>query len=1132
MTLNYETYGTNQFLDPSGHLANLANLSDLYMVLEELQIEENSEHWNTLLDSKRELVKMLNADVKLNSTKAKLKSCKLYFFNDMFIIGQYKKSKRSKKTMSPATSGTVDKVVFGDLIGRKESEGDMFAMNNGFNTKDEEELKLEIAAALQENGSQSPGMSTSSASLPRPRATMKKGRSLRKQSQLSQGSGRSFQTMQSDFPKLKIKLWMDLEHIDFRQIQENGEFGIRCFCTIQQTIEDEDTGELQYVTDVQQVQFFLGTQSEQEKVFQQLIATVDGYLERKIALSSKVGDDQTSIGDFQTDAGSVVPDIADDATSVGDDATMDASASAKMQKMMATMRKNQVKQLSPAMRTLSMQSNGTASTGRSKKRSYAKGKDTMRKLKANRYKKKTTGIGSGTLEAITLDDLVERYKVVLSPDEQNETAQFSVTFGPGPMGFALSSTKEVKAGVFVGKLESGGMAEIGGVTLGDRLVAVNNVDVRTGKTWQDCISIIKVKRGEIDENGNSKKLILHFARTRSVEENISRKREEEKKKKIKERIKKRGGKRAWTKRKQKSFGSRMGSLNDIKDKYTSKHDVNELQQEKCDDLFESLLASTETPTEKKCGHILKEIHDTEKSYVSSLYSLIDHYLKALQKKKVEVPCKEIGGGVTKFCEHQVSRLLCNRISSTKLPILSKKEAKTVFGNVELLVKINESLLGSLQKGLVNLHTKHEARKQDITVADVVLVYAPVFSQIMPFFRIYSQYAYQYSNALEELNILKEREQFRNELDRIEAKRGVSTLNGLLIKPIARLCKYPLLFATLNDNVQTYITETASKVLETGSGNIDKLDKCLNELLEASQIVADIAESVDVKVGTSQDLEKLSEIYQELGGHKGVKQFMVPSRRYIGKYEVFIEDKSQKKSKLKQHWLYLFNDLVVFATEKTGTFFGILEGGGSLVKFGTRRKGTFEGSRSTLGNRTVVDDNKSKVSHSSKRNSTTRNNSVSKKEVKQLVNVKKQIKIDFVNIRKRVVPNKEQMHGISFTETERKVSVVKKSRKNPEEREEQHTNIHRYEVWCVTEEERDELLTKMSEQVRSHKKKIRAKKRVNAKLKPDLKRKQRQWKSKARRLREKSMLKLEKEEKKKSEFIVMDIENGTPSSDEN
>lgn len=1126
-TLN--SAASTNILQLKGHA--LDNISNMLTVLDELNIEENSERWNTLLDSRRELLKTLNFDVKLNSSSAKSKSSKLYFFNDMFIVGHYKKKRKKTKAVHTLKSGgTGDNFFFGDLVGRKSSETNSSSAGSG-----------------EETGSEDPDLALET----RNESKVSK-RSLRSKSRRS-GAGKSRKSVSSqtsELPSLKLKLWMELENVYLSKISEKDDFGIRCSCTVQEAYEDEETGEVEYSTEVRRVQFFFSEDSERDEVFLQLQNIVDGLLERKIRGDSKFGEDFQSIFDNdQERSGSVVAETVDGGT----------LRSEKVFRSMSTLRTKS-----------SLHSSGTTSsqgTKRSKARSYASAKRTMHQQRLNKNKKRS-GTELGTLgskyKTMTLEDIEKRYEVKLDAGDgmEGKEAEFRVTFNKqGSMGFALSSIKD-GVGVFVGKLEQGGLAEIGGVTLGDRVLKVGKVEITKEMEWKDVIMLIKTQRSE------EEKLIIVFSRALSVEENITKKNEEKKKEEIKQRLKakqkenaakkerkkstRKGKARQWMKYKNKSgFGTRMASLRDLKERYTNEREEKLNNLKVCSEMFDDLITrSKSSKNSKQCANLLKELFKTEEKYISQLYIILDNFMKVLSSKKVPIPCRDVGFILKlqtneKFCEHRVPRNKCKQISKIyKKKLLNKNEIKAIFGQVELVLSINETLMKSLIKGIVRLVKTKEKNQKEVTLVDAILCILPIFIEVMPFFKIYASYAYQYSNSLEVLSKLKDNEEFRKELELIEAKgqqvqggetngrnsmrRGAAKyeiLSTMLMKPIVRLTKYPLFFRDLYEYGKKYIEEIAKVAVSTGEGDIDKLEKCLTELIEAKKTVDSIAQSVDVKVGISRDLEELYDIYVELGGYKAVKEFVQPSRRFIKKYQVLVEDKTAKKSKernqTREYFIYLFNDLLILAVDKQNQQ---LTTSMKFFKTGTRAQSFMK----NLGTSVIESTTKSKVGGGSKVSEKGKKKN-QEPEKQQLVLVKKQVNIKFLNVRKNYVPSKDELHGFTLTETERKTSIIKtKSKKKRvsnqgiitvtgngggevEEEKVFESNINRYEIWLKTKEERDELLKSINKQIKNYKKNLRAKKKITAELKPDLKRRQRQWKSKARKIKQKSIMKLEEKE---------------------
>lgn len=245
-------------------------------------------------------------------------------------------------------------------------------------------------------------------------------------------------------------------------------------------------------------------------------------------------------------------------------------------------------------------------------------------------------------------------------------------------------------------------------------------------------------------------------------------------------------------------------------------------------VFEKCLATLKTEEEKACCHLLREIYDTEHSYVKDLRCLVGEYMLPLRRAMKRGRCKDISDG-SKICEHNLIRSTCVRTSTESHPILNSEDMKVIFGNIETLMTVNSELLSVLDAGLVNLLKKTGA----ISLGDIAGVYAPAFQRISPLFKMYGQYCHQYQSAINRLSKVRlenqQLDEFLIDKGRKMANNFVS-LNSLLIKPVQRICKYPLLF------------ESLMKDLKKIKASPD-LTKSIAELSKTADVVNHIAEAV-------------------------------------------------------------------------------------------------------------------------------------------------------------------------------------------------------------------------------------------------------------------------------------------------
>ncbi|GBG31823.1 Rho guanine nucleotide exchange factor, putative [Hondaea fermentalgiana] len=604
----------------------------------------------------------------------------------------------------------------------------------------------------------------------------------------------------------------------------------------------------------------------------------------------------------------------------------------------------------------SLTTDGSKSTGASRK--WAKGKRLNRRNGSQRTLGTTASAGSEAnlarrsrgssmasstdgsttgSAALTLSDLEHRYRVEYSREDKHE-AEFSAVFGEGAMGFSLSSGTGL--GVIIGRVADYSMAEAGGVEVGDRVLRIGDVDLTLETTWREAVNIIKSVERPVE---------IRFVRNFTVNSHIQR--AEERKKRVSarratasaaaashaatdssklraERARARAeraaarqggrrstdrtnsassdGQRSWVRRRHRnrSFGTRIIALDELEAMYRKTGD----QRNSDDQVMEvfALLGESSSENVRACANTLGEIFDTECAFVRDLRIIVGDFLLPIRRTVHHVRCKDISSGST-FCEHHQPRMACYKTSQETRPILEADAIRDIFLNIETLVKVNAELLDVLNGKIMEALDKADG-PENVTVTDLVHIFAPAFTRVMPFFRIYSLYCHSYTAAQDRLLVARLRNKSLDDLiKQREAKTG-TTLMHLLIKPVQRICKYPLLFQSLLRAVIPYVTEE----LRSGA-DVDNLDSLVGELESAMAIVNKIAKSVDQKVGEQESLGRMMQVYAELGGEAAVPKLIAPSRRFVDRFEVLLRQQPfDDLDDPEQHRLFVFNDHLVFA----------------------------------------------------------------------------------------------------------------------------------------------------------------------------------------------------------------------------
>jgi len=279
-----------------------------------------------------------------------------------------------------------------------------------------------------------------------------------------------------------------------------------------------------------------------------------------------------------------------------------------------------------------------------------------------------------------------------------------------------------------------------------------------------------------------------------------------------------------------------------------------------------------------CIKVFREIFDTECSYVEDLRKLVNEYMEPLS----------------------------DSTDTQGEPIISPEDIQTIFVNVASILKVNLELLHSLQDGILALGKDGNVP----SICNIAGVFGGAFVHVIPFFKMYAVYCHHYSSSLARLCTLRETNPnvasviMRREMRK---KNVHSSLQSLLIKPVQRICKYPLLFRELLKNMDKL---ARSKV------NDDEFMLHFTELTRTAKAVELISASVNNKVNEAESQEQVLKCYFELGGEHGFKDLLTPTRRFVRNVDVSFREAPYHDSKKLKARMFVFNDLVIIATGLT------------------------------------------------------------------------------------------------------------------------------------------------------------------------------------------------------------------------
>ena len=254
---------------------------------------------------------------------------------------------------------------------------------------------------------------------------------------------------------------------------------------------------------------------------------------------------------------------------------------------------------------------------------------------------------------------------------------------------------------------------------------------------------------------------------------------------------------------------------------------------------------------------LRELIVTEDDYVRDLTLIIDCFLK---------PIRETNG------------------------VLSKEDEKAIFSNCETIRGVNAELLRLIV---------------DTPSGRTLRGVAKAFQSMAPFLKAYGQYCGDFTKASSRLEEVRQiagdgGSALEAVLQDGERQAG-SSLPSLLIKPVQRLCKYPLLFREL---LKAVPRSNAARA----------------ELVAADAKVEEVVQLVNDRV---REIEGMADL-KNLAAGLGLPELVAPTRYVAMSLEgtAQIESASSLGSAAaREHTLHICNDLVLLTRPQTGLFGG-------------------------------------------------------------------------------------------------------------------------------------------------------------------------------------------------------------------
>jgi len=249
------------------------------------------------------------------------------------------------------------------------------------------------------------------------------------------------------------------------------------------------------------------------------------------------------------------------------------------------------------------------------------------------------------------------------------------------------------------------------------------------------------------------------------------------------------------------------------------------------------------------SNIIKEIIITEKDYVQDLQIISDVFIKPLASKA----------------------------------LLSPQDSSLLFSNIEVLLSVNHQL---------------NDRVSSFPDPDSMMV-GGIFLEMADFLKMYTVYCANQPNSMSCLDRLSKQSAFKGFLAECLENpvcRGL-TLFSFLIKPIQRICKYPLLLRDLLRHTEE--THPDYNDLKLALGKIEEVVAYVNERKRLAENLQKIL-----------DVQNLIESNEELN-------LVSPTRRFVKEGALVVIEKGKRHERN----AYLFNDLIVLTKPATKTMMG-------------------------------------------------------------------------------------------------------------------------------------------------------------------------------------------------------------------
>ncbi|KAJ3025461.1 UNVERIFIED_CONTAM: Myosin 10A, isoform D [Siphonaria sp. JEL0065] len=283
-----------------------------------------------------------------------------------------------------------------------------------------------------------------------------------------------------------------------------------------------------------------------------------------------------------------------------------------------------------------------------------------------------------------------------------------------------------------------------------------------------------------------------------------------------------------------------------------------------------------SPAERKRQEVIYEIISTEKDYVADLQVILGVYMHKLKTGKV----------------------------------LRGKDISVIFSNLEVILPVNMELLKRLEE------------RQALHINGVVEQIGDIFIKVTDYLKMYTMYCSNHPFALMKLQTVRQTRSVAKFLDAIAHSSECRNLDlsNFLLKPIQRICKYPLLIREAIRHTSTYHPDYAQ--LTTALSKIETVVTIVNEGARQAENVQRMLE-LQTRLTIRTSIVIPSRVLKKYG----VCEYLGKSSGASGRGG---KDSAIMGGKRKRCEVYLFNDVLILAKPI---------GGGSGVNGGSNDNGS-------------------------------------------------------------------------------------------------------------------------------------------------------------------------------------------------